>query len=69
VINGYEEMHPVGIEVRADMLETAAGFPNEERVDLELVVAMATIDIKDPTMLRWLATVIAAKLDYLNEEG
>lgn len=66
--NGYTAPHPVGIEVRADMLEITAGWPDEARVNKELAFALSTVDENDPDSLKWLACCIAAKLDYLNSK-
>jgi hypothetical protein len=61
--NGYEKPTPVGIEVRADMLEITAGWPDEARTDMELAFAVDSLDDDDPDTLRWLACCIARKLD------
>jgi hypothetical protein len=66
--NGYAKPVPVGIEVRADMLEITAGWPNVGTVDRELAFAIGALDTEDPATLHWLACCIAAKLDYMQSE-
>jgi len=68
-MNGYAEHHPVGISVRADMLEVVAGYPDEERVNRELAFAVGMMDERDPESLRWVATLLATKLDYIDPDG
>lgn len=65
VFNGYAEHHPVDLTVRADMLETIAGFPVSEYAK-ELTFAMAALDVHDPESLRWLACLCAAQVAVLN---
>lgn len=64
VPNGYAELHPISLKVRADTLETISGYPDEERIDRELAFAIATTT-SDVDSLRWLAALCAAKVEYL----
>ena len=69
--NGYSEPHDVGIKVRADMLESVAGF-GTERFEREYHFAVAAADFNDVDGLRWLAAIAArriAELDYLADES
>lgn len=63
--NGYATMHKLGIEARADMLETVAGFADGTRTRAELWFATQAADADDPATLRWLACVIERRLDEL----
>ncbi len=60
-MNGYEEMHPVGIDVRADMLESVAGLTDAE-MEGELAFATNTYDWNDPASMRWLAALTARRI-------
>lgn len=60
--NGYAKLHPVGIMVRADMLETVAGY-TDVKVKRELAFALSCADINDPATLRWLACLLARQID------
>lgn len=64
-MSGYTKKVPVGIEIEAQMLEVAAGWEDEHKVDAELAFATSMLDEKDPDSLRWLTVCVAAKLDYL----
>lgn len=64
-MNGYAKMHPVGISARADALEIVVGYPDAERVDRELSVAISSIDPNDTETYRWLACLISRKIDEL----
>lgn len=65
-MNGYEQLMPVDIKVRADNLEITAGWPDESTVDRQLEHMLDTVSIQDADELRWTACCIAAKLDYLD---
>jgi len=67
--NGYAELHDVGIKVRADNLEIAAGWADEKAVDYELSFALGALDWEDADTMRWLAVVLAAKIDHLDAQN
>jgi hypothetical protein len=64
-MNGYETMHRLRIEARADMLESAAGL-TVGRVREELAHAARTLDENDDASLRWLACLCERRIDDLH---
>ena len=64
-MNGYAKRHAVEITARADMLETVAGYENSERVDREIAFATSALDLTDPESCRWLACLLARRIDEL----
>jgi hypothetical protein len=66
--NPYAKMMPVGIDVRADMLETVCGY-SEDQFQRELDFAFGTVDDYDTESLRWLAACIARRIDELEAAG
>lgn len=63
-MNGYARLHPVGIQVRADMLETVAGFAH---INSELLGAIEAVDTEDADSMRWLAALMARRIDEIEE--
>lgn len=61
-MNGYAHEHPVGIQVRADMLESVAGY-DEGDMERELAFAISALDLNDPASMRWLASLLARRID------
>jgi hypothetical protein len=64
-MNGYEQMHRLGIEARADMLESVAGM-DRWRVLSEIGFACAALDVDDAATLRWLACLCERRVDDLS---
>ena len=67
-MNGYAKPIRLGLTVRADMLETVAGYQAHD-VMRELAFALRMTDENDPDALRWLATLCERRVDDLEEEG
>lgn len=65
-MNGYEKPTPLGLEVRADMLETVAGY-DEHDMAREITFAKGMTDWHDAASLRWLACLIARRVDEIGE--
>lgn len=61
-MNGYARLHPLSMKVRADTLESIAGFEDGERRERELAFAVASVDVDDVDSLRWLAALIDARV-------
>ena len=68
--NGYAKEHALDITVRADMLESVAGF-GTTRFEQEYRFAIAAEDFNDPDNLRWIASLInrrVLELDHLEDQ-
>lgn len=65
-MNGHSKLHPVGIDVRADMLESVAGM-SDERVRRELAFAVHAMSENDPDSMRWLSALLARCIDNIEE--
>lgn len=63
--DGYAEMHPVGIQVRADMLESVAGLADDLELEREWYFALSAYDWNDPATLRWITALAARRIDEL----
>ena len=61
-MNGYERMHPVPVQARADMLESVAGL-DDEGMDRELAFGASALDLGDAESCRWLICLLARRVD------
>jgi hypothetical protein len=64
-MNGYERMHRLSIEARADMLESVAGMDSYQ-VTRELAFAALSLDENDDGALRWMACLCERRIEDLS---
>lgn len=63
-MNGYAELHPVTITTRADNLEIIAGY-DDEQLRREILFATSALDYNDAETCRWLAVLLAERIERL----
>lgn len=66
--NGYSEPHALTIKVRADLLETIAGY-SSDRFAQELAHAVDNIDTDDAENLRWACALMAEQCERVETAG
>ena len=60
--NPYKGSCQLTIYASAEMLESIAGYPDDERIDRELRFALHDADMDSADTLRWLAALLEVKL-------
>ena len=63
-MNGYAAAIRLSLTVRADTLETIAGYQSHD-VERELAFALRMTDENDPDALRWLAALCERRIEDL----
>lgn len=67
-MNGYAKPIRLTLEVRADTLETIAGYEAHD-VERELAFALRMTDENDPNALRWLAALCERRIEDLEVQS
>lgn len=67
-MNGYEKPVRLSLTVRADTLETIAGYQAHD-VERELAFALRMTDENDQDSLRWLAALCERRINDLETEA
>lgn len=63
-MNGYAKPCKLDTTVRADMLETVAGYTDDD-MHRELSFAIGTLDVYDPDSCRWMMALLDRRIAEL----